>query len=219
MGASLDPAMVLEAYRRGLFPMPLPDRHARSRRAIRPRTAPRPGWWSPSVGWWSPNPRGILPPGRFHLSRSLRRSMGRFNYSVDQAFADVVIGCADPTRPRGWIDDAMLDLYLKLHELGFAHSVEVWRPGETVLAGGLFGVEIGGLFAAESMFYRCTDASKAAVAYLVSALAARGTDGLLDIQWLTPHLTSLGAESVSRQRYLELLGEALELEPRLSRSR
>lgn len=211
MGRSLDPALVLEGYCRGLFPMPLHGQPTGRRRAAEHRS-------EPTVGWWSPNPRGILPSQSLRISRSLRRSSGGFRYTVDEAFEDVVIGCADPCRPHGWIDDAMLDLYLRLNELGFAHSVEVWLPGDKTLAGGLFGVEIGGLFAAESMFHRCTDASKAAVAYLVSALAARGSDHLLDVQWPTPHLTSLGAVSVSRRHYLELLEAALELDPALSRS-
>lgn len=212
VGRSLESTAVLEGYCRGLFPMPLPDQRAGWPRR---RAAERSD--EPTVGWWSPNPRGVLRLDRLHISRSLRRSMRGFNYSVDDAFAEVVRGCADPTRPHAWIDDAMLDLYLRLHQLGFAHSVEVWRPDDPTLAGGLFGVEIGGLFAAESMFHRRTDASKAAVAHLVSNLVADGADRLVDVQWLTPHLASLGAVSVSRPRYLELLGDALELEPRFVR--
>lgn len=210
VGSALTPGIVLAGYCRGLFPMPLehPLHGQPGRRAT-----------EPVFGWWSPNPRAVLPLDLFHASRSLRRSMGRFAYSVDEAFADVVLGCADPSRPHGWIDDAMVDLYLRLHVLGFAHSVEVWEPGAAEPAGGVFGVEIGGFFAAESMFHRSTDASKAALAHLVSLLAGRGTDGVLDVQWLTGHLSSLGAVSVPRQHYLTLLGPALELDPVFSRSR
>lgn len=207
VGTSLGIDLVLAGYRAGLFPMPF---------GVPGSTALR---GQARIGWWSPNPRGILPPGGLRVTRSLRRSVGRFRYSIDTAFETVVRGCANPERPHGWIDVAMLDLYLRLHESGFAHSIEVWQPGRDELAGGLFGVEIGGLFAAESMFHRCTDSSKAAVVELVSQLAGTSDEHLIDVQWLTPHLASLGAVAVPRPRYVELLDEALTLEPAFNRTR
>src|SRR6478672_5812051 len=160
--------------------------------------------WEGRIGWFSPDPRGILPPERFVVSRSLRRTRRRFEIRVDTAFGEVVDGCADPRRPHGWITPEIRAAYVRLHELGWAHSVEAWdREG---LAGGLYGVAIGRLFAAESMFHRRTDASKAALGWLCERL---GPGALLDVQWLTPHLASLGAVEVSREDYLGRLQEAL----------
>lgn len=178
----LDPDTLLSAYCQGLFPMPYDRR----------------------IGWFSPDPRGILPPERFVVSRSLRRTRRRFAIRVDTAFAAVVEGCADPRRPHGWITAEIRDAYVALHELGWAHSVEAWD--DEGLAGGLYGVAIGRLFAAESMFHRRTDASKAALAALCERL---GPGALLDVQWLTPHLASLGAIEIPRAEYLERLQRAL----------
>ncbi|HUF85470.1 MAG TPA: leucyl/phenylalanyl-tRNA--protein transferase [Acidimicrobiia bacterium] len=186
IGADLEPGTLLAAYRTGLFPMRLG------------RDGP--------VGWWSPDPRGIIPLDGLHVSRSLRRSLGKFETSVDRAFEDVMRGCADERRPGGWIDESFVAAYTRLHELGWAHSVESWT-GEGVLAGGVYGVAIGGLFAAESMFHRATDAGKVALVRLVDWLRSRGAQ-LLDVQWATPHLASLGAIEMPRTRYLELLAEA-----------
>ena len=187
VGADLEPGTLLAAYRSGLFPM-------------------RVGRGGP-VAWWSPDPRGILPLDGFRQSRSLRRSRRRFAISVDHAFEDVMRACADPRRPHGWIDDDFVDAYTTLHRLGWAHSVEAWTA-DGVLAGGVYGVAIGGLFAAESMFHRVADAGKAALAALVELL--RDGDGsLLDVQWNTPHLASLGAVDVPRGKYLDLLDGAL----------
>lgn len=189
MGADLEPGTVLAAYRAGLFPMPL----------RRPRT----------VAWWSPDPRGIVPLDGLKISRSLRRSCARFEVRVDTAFDEVIDACADPSRPHGWIDGSIMAAYRRLHRLGWAHSVETWTP-EGELAGGLYGIAIGGLFAGESMFHRATDASKVALVGLVERLGERGTAGrLLDVQWTTDHLVSLGAVDVPRDRYLALLPEAL----------
>ena len=185
VGADLEPGTLLAAYRQGLFPMRLGRRGP--------------------IGWWSPDPRGIIPLDGLRVSRSLRRSCGRFDTTVDRAFPDVIRGCADRRRPGGWIDDSFLEAYTRLHELGWAHSVEAWADGE--LVGGVYGVAIGGLFAAESMFHRVTDAGKVALVALVELLRAGGAT-LLDVQWVTPHLASLGAIEVSRARYLELLAEA-----------
>ncbi|MFT4082199.1 MAG: leucyl/phenylalanyl-tRNA--protein transferase [Nocardioides sp.] len=191
MGADLAPGTLLAAYRHGIFPMP----------GERPR--------DPLV-WFSPVRRGILPHGGLRVSRSLRRSARDFEIRIDTAFDAVVAGCADPRRPMGWIDDRFRAAYGELHRLGWAHSVEAWRDGR--LAGGLYGLGIGGLFAGESMFHRETDASKVALMGLVGVL---GDDSgrLLDVQWATSHLRSLGVVEVDRHDYLDLLDEALRLPP------
>jgi leucyl/phenylalanyl-tRNA---protein transferase len=185
-GADLEVGTLLAAYRCGLFPMPL----------------------SNDLAWWSPNPRAIIPLDGLVVSRSLRRSCRRFNLTVDAAFDAVMTCCADPHRPGGWITRRMRAAYHRLFELGWAHSVEAWS-NEGTLAGGLYGVAIGGFFAGESMFHRHTDASKVALVGLVQVLRAAG-GRLLDVQWPTPHLASLGAVEVPRGRYLELLAEALQ---------
>ena len=161
------------------------------------------------IGWWSPDPRGVIPLDGLHVSRSLRRSCGHFDVRIDTSFADVIRGCADPTRPSGWIDQAFIAAYTHLHDLGWAHSVEAWTQGdEPELAGGVYGVAIGGLFAAESMFHRVRDAGKVALVGLVEALR-NGGGTLLDVQWLTPHLASLGAIEIPRTEYLTLVRDAI----------
>jgi leucyl/phenylalanyl-tRNA--protein transferase len=160
-----------------------------------------------TLAWWSPDPRGIIPLDGLRVSRSLRRSCGRYEVRVDTAFDEVIAACADPRRPHGWIDDAVLGAYRRLHGLGWAHSVEAWTPdGE--LAGGLYGIAIGGLFAGESMFHRRTDASKVALVRLVELLTEGGAS-LLDVQWTTPHLVSLGAIDIPRAEYLARLAAAI----------
>jgi len=191
VGADLEPGTLLAAYRQGLFPMPLGRRGP--------------------MGWWSPDPRGVIPLDGVRVSRSLRRSIRRFEVRVDTAFAEVVHACADPRRPHGWIDPRIHAAYERLHELGWAHSVETWTP-EGELAGGLYGVAIGGLFAGESMFHRRTDASKVALVALVD----RWRDGggtLVDVQWATEHLRTLGAVEIPRERYLELVATAVARPP------
>lgn len=189
VGADLEPGTLLAAYRSGLFPMPVDGG---------------------VLAWWSPDPRGVLPLDGLRVSRSLRQAAPRFDVTVDRDFPAVIRACADPSRPHGWINQPVVDAYTRLHELGWAHSVEVWADGE--LAGGLYGVAVGGLFAGESMFHRGRDASKVALLHLVELLRADGEpDRLLDVQWTTPHLVSLGAVDVPRRRYLELLGAALAL--------
>ncbi|PPK95306.1 leucyl/phenylalanyl-tRNA--protein transferase [Kineococcus xinjiangensis] len=190
-GGDLRPATLLAAYRAGYFPMGL------GRRGRGP------------VGWWSPDPRGVLRPERLHVSRSLRRSLRRFEVRVDTAFEDVVAGCADPGRPGAWITPAVAAAYARLHHLGWAHSVETWEDGE--LVGGLYGVALGGLFAAESKFHRTTDASKAAVVALAGLMADGVRGRLVDVQWRTDHLATLGVEEVARVDYLAALGPALAL--------
>ncbi len=188
VGADLEPATLLHAYRCGLFPMPI----GKSRREL--------------LAWWSPDPRGIIPLDGLRVSRSLRRACGHFEVRTDTAFEAVIDACADPSRDGTWISPAIRRAYLRLHRLGWAHSVEAWGPDG--LAGGLYGVAVGGLFAGESMFHRVTDASKVALVGLVGQLRSGG-GALLDVQWTTPHLASLGAVDVPRARYLELLADAV----------
>lgn len=189
VGADLEPGTLLAAYRQGLFPMPVG------------RTGP--------IGWWSPDPRGVLPLEELRVSRSLRRSCRRYEVRVDTAFDQVIEACAEPDRPHGWISPEVLVAYQRLHDLGWAHSVETW-DGDT-LVGGLYGVAVGGLFAGESMFHRATDASKVALVHLVGELAADGDPRrLLDVQWSTPHLASLGVVDRPRPQYLTDLAVALE---------
>lgn len=186
-GGDLEPGTVLAAYRRGIFP------------------------WPESTGrlfWWSPDPRAILPLDGFHESRSLRRlrRARRFAITCDRACAQVIAGCAE--RAEGtWITPAMARAYVRLHELGWVHSVEVWSS-EGALAGGVYGVAVGGLFAAESMFHRVRDASKVALAELVARVRAHGFQ-LLDAQLRTEHLASLGVVEIPRADYLGLLARAL----------
>lgn len=191
VGADLEPGTLLAAYRAGLFPMGL-GRHGRG-----------------PIGWWSPDPRGVLPLTGLKVSRSLRRSCPRFEIRLNSAFEPVVTACADPGRPGRWITARVAEAYRRLHALGWAHSVECWRDGR--LAGGLYGVAVGGLFAGESMFHRETDASKVALVALVELLRdAPGDARLLDLQWCTPHLASLGAVDIPRSGYLARLVDALE---------
>lgn len=188
LGADLEPGTVLAAYRLGLFPMPVEGQ----------------------LGWWSPVRRGVLPLDGLRVSRSLRQAVRRYDVRVDTAFADVIDGCADPNRPDGWIDADVRCAYLELHRLGWAHSVETWHDGE--LVGGLYGLAIGGLFAGESMFSRARDASKVALVTLVDLLADEHADRrVLDTQWRTEHLGSLGVVEIPRREYLRLLADALPL--------
>ena len=188
IGADLEPSTLMAAYRTGLFPMRLGGR-------------------SGPLGWWSPDPRGVMPLDGFKVSRSLRRHRRHFSVSVDRQFGAVMMGCADVRRPHGWIDDSFLDAYDRLHALGIAHSVEVWTP-DGQLAGGLYGVRIGGFFAGESMFHRVTDASKVALWATCELLRLDGAR-LFDVQWTTEHLVSLGAVDVARSQYLALLADAV----------
>ncbi|WP_347882172.1 leucyl/phenylalanyl-tRNA--protein transferase [Nocardioides sp. CER19] len=191
LGADLEPGTLLAAYRRGLFPMPGDRRQ------------------DPLL-WFCPVRRGVLPLDGLKVSKSLRRSARDFEVRVDTAFDEVVTACADPSRPQGWIDERIRTAYGDLHRLGWAHSVEAWRDGR--LAGGLYGVAVGGLFAGESMFHRETDASKVALLGLVSLLRDEHADRrLLDVQWSTPHLASLGVVEIERSDYLARLHETLAL--------
>ncbi len=189
VGADLEPGTLLAAYRQGLFPMPSGE----------PGDPPH---------WYSPVHRGVLPPAELVVSRSLRRSVRDFEIRIDSAFLDVVRACAEPRRTGAWIDEDIEAAYVRLHELGWAHSVEAWRGGR--LAGGLYGVAIGGLFAGESMFHRETDASKVALVGLVRLLSdEHAARRLVDVQWRTPHLATLGVEEVPRAAYARRLAELL----------
>ncbi len=172
------------------------------------------------VVWWSPDPRAVVVPSQAHLSHSLRRVRKAFEIRVDTAFAEVVAACAE--RAPGefvWITDEVRAAYEALHHLGWAHSVEAWAPaedGRPELAGGLYGIAIGGAFFGESMFHRRRDASKVAFAGLIDLVSGPGPDAterLIDCQWLTPHMTSLGAIEIARDEYLERLSKALALPP------
>ncbi len=193
VGADLAPGTLLAAYRRGLFPMRLRP-HGR-------------------IGWWSPDPRGVIPLDGFRTTRSLARSARRYTVTVDRAFAAVIRGCADRRRLHGWIDRAFVEAYTELHHLGWVHSVEAWTD-DGRLAGGTYGVASGGLVAAESMFRALvvgpasTDAGKVAVAALVELLAAGGAT-VLDVQWATDHLRTLGAVDVPRPEYLVRVRDAV----------
>lgn len=188
LGADLEPGTVLAAYRIGLFPMPVDGQ----------------------LGWWSPVARGVLPVRGMRVTRSLRQSAAHFEIRVDTAFEEVLAGCADPRRDGGWIDEGIAAAYVELHRLGWAHSVEAWRDG--VLAGGLYGLAIGGLFAGESMFSRERDASKVALRALLALLDDEHAERrLVDTQWRTEHLGTLGVVEIERGAYLDRLATALAL--------
>jgi leucyl/phenylalanyl-tRNA---protein transferase len=189
LGGDLQPSTLIDAYRRGIFPM---------------EATQLPG----VLAWWSPDPRGILPLDRLRVTRSMRQSARRYDVRVDTCFERVVRACAAMPREDGWINQAFITAYTKLHELGWAHSVEVFdRDGQ--LAGGLYGVRVDGLFAGESMFHRMRDASKVGLMALVDLMRRSGMQ-LLDVQWCTDHLASLGAVAVARQDYLGRLSDAVE---------
>ena len=187
MGGDLSPNRLLEAYRRGIFP-----------------------WYDESlpICWWSPDPRAIFELDCFHVSRRLRRTFrsGRFQITVDHAFSQVIRGCADRPEQGTWITSEMIDAYEALHRLGHAHSVEAWSDG--ALAGGIYGVALGGFFAGESMFSQARDASKVALVHLIDRLREQGFQ-LFDIQFLNDHTAKLGAVEIPRREYLVRLREAL----------
>jgi leucyl/phenylalanyl-tRNA--protein transferase len=175
------------------------------------------GWFPMAVGegdirWFSPDPRGIIPLDAFHTSRRLARvvSRGAFRIEINRRFTDVIRACAlaerDPEDAGTWIDREIVDSYCALHAAGYAHSVEAWQ--DNTLAGGLYGVALGGAFFGESMFHHATDASKVALVALVERLRQRGFT-LLDTQWTTPHLEQFGAVEIPRGRYLKMLAKAL----------
>ena len=189
IGADLEPDTVLYAYAHGMFPMYV-DKKSRM------------------LGWWSPLERGVIPLDGFRITRSLRSSAQDFVCTVNVAFGHVMQECATARTDGNWINQEFIDAYTTLHQLGHAHSVEVWnKKGE--LVGGLYGLRINGFFAGESMFHRESDASKVALMYLVDLMNLDGMQ-LLDTQWNTDHLASLGCTSVARADYLALLAAAIQ---------
>ncbi|HEY1771121.1 MAG TPA: leucyl/phenylalanyl-tRNA--protein transferase [Chthoniobacterales bacterium] len=183
----IEPDILLRGYRLGIFPMAMPN---------------------DEIGWFSPDPRTILPLDHFHIPHGLRRERRKQNFEIriNHSFAEVMRACA--ARDETWINREIRESYVRLHEIGCAHSVEAWLPNE--LVGGLYGVAIGGAFFGESMFHRATGASKIALWALVERLRARGFT-LLDLQWLTPHLAQFGAREIPRPLYLHLLNGAVDL--------
>lgn len=184
----IEPDLLLQAYRLGVFPMAMEN---------------------DEIGWFSPDPRTILPLDGFHVPHGLRRERGRQNFEIriDTSFERVMRACA--ARSETWINQEIVESYVRLHELGFAHSVEAWSSANG-LAGGLYGVAIGGAFFGESMFHYATGASKIALWALVERLREREFT-LLDTQWLTPHLVQFGAREIPRALYLHLLQAAVDL--------
>jgi leucyl/phenylalanyl-tRNA--protein transferase len=188
VGGDVEPGTIIGAYRRGIFPMEVTE---------------LPG----VLAWWSPDPRGILPLDGLRVTRSMRQSARRYEIRVDTCFSRVIRACADPSRNDGWISEDIIAAYTRLHELGWAHSVEAFdRDGQ--LAGGLYGVRVDGLFGGESMFHLKRDASKVALMALVDLMRTSGM-ALLDVQWCTDHLTSLGAVAIAREEYLARLADAV----------
>lgn len=183
-------ATLLGRYRTGYFPMAV----------------------SGGIGWFSPDRRGVIPLDRFRVPRRMARFLrqGRFRCTVNRSFRDVILACASRVDTRGnWIDEEIFESYCALHHAGHAHSVEVWD--EDRLAGGLYGVSLRGAFFGESMFHQVRDTSKVALCVLVDRLCDRGF-GLLDLQWVTPHLRQFGAVEISRSRYLDQLAESMQLD-------
>lgn len=193
VGEDLTTTTLLAAYRVGFFPWPAGRR----------------------VWWWSPDPRAVLPLDGLHVPRSLVRTLrrGEFHCTLDRAFADVVAGCADRPGEGTWITPAMQRAYTRLHQLGHAHSIEVWNRSDR-LAGGLYGVAIGAAFSGESMFHRVRDASKVALVETVSRLRAGGF-ALFDVQQDTPHLQHFGAVPLPRDHFLGQLADARERDAEL----
>ncbi len=183
----IEKALLVQAYRQGIFPMAMDDGE---------------------IGWFSPDPRGILPLEAMHVPSRLARVIrsGRFEVVIDRDFEAVMRACAADREEGTWISEDIIESYVALHRAGLAHSVEAWRNGR--LAGGLYGVHLGGAFFGESMFHVETDASKVALAALVTRMRDRGFS-LLDIQWVTPHLAQFGAIEIPRSEYLARLARAL----------
>jgi leucyl/phenylalanyl-tRNA---protein transferase len=187
VGGDLEPGTLLAAYRAGMFPMPVRGRGP--------------------VAWWSPDPRGVLPLDGLRVTRSLRQACRKFDVRIDTAFEAVIDACRDPGRDGAWITPEIRGAYIRMHQMGWAHSVEAWSTDGS-LAGGLYGIAIGGFFAGESMFHHQRDASKVALVGLVERLRAGGAL-LLDVQWTTEHLESLGAIDLPRRDYLARLRAAV----------
>ncbi|GAB4322999.1 MAG: leucyl/phenylalanyl-tRNA--protein transferase [Dehalococcoidia bacterium] len=188
MGADLSPSTIVAAYRQGMFPWP----HG-----------------GDDLLWWSPDPRGVLFPERIRVTRRLARTIrqGRFRITLDAAFEQVIHSCS--RRDEGtWITPGITEAYVRLHQLGWAHSFEAWDDGGR-LAGGLYGLHVGGMFGAESMFHRARDASKVAMVAMAQHCARVGI-AFVDVQLVTPHLARMGCEEVPREAYLDMLGRVVD---------
>ena len=186
MANMIPPELLLDFYRKGIFPMAVDG----------------------EVRLFSPNPRGIIPLDGFRIPHGTRKTLKdpAWELKLNTAFREVMLGCAE--RDETWIDEGIFQSYTALHDLGHAHSIEIWRDGS--LAGGLYGVQIGGVFFGESMFHRVPGASKVAICRLVEMMRAGGFL-LLDTQWVTSHLEKFGAKEIARSEYLDLLNAALEI--------
>ena len=196
-GSNWDPKTLVAAYSVGLFPMPYEIDGQES-----------------AIGWWSPSSRAIFHPGDIHVSRSLKIARRKFKVTVDCDFEAVIRACGNPDRESGWINDQVVSAFVTLHHLGIAHSIEVWdRDGK--LAGGLYGLELGGVFAGESMFHAATNASKVALAHL-GELLNDGSGRVIDTQWMTSHLESMGAKPIERGEYCGNLPKLLDIPPLIS---
>ena len=196
-GSSWDPEVLLTAYRTGLFPMPYEIDGQES-----------------AIGWWSPEPRAVFYPDEIHISNSMKSAMKKFTVTVDVAFEAVIRACGNPERESGWINEDVVSAFTSLHRIGVAHSIEVWDL-DGQLAGGLYGLELGGLFAGESMFHSTTNASKVALIHL-AGLLNDGLGRVIDTQWMTDHLKSMGAKPINRMEYCRNLPKLLEIAPILS---
>jgi leucyl/phenylalanyl-tRNA--protein transferase len=184
MANMIPPELLLDFYRKGIFPMAVDG----------------------EMRLFSPNPRGIIPLDEFRIPHGTRKTLKdpAWQLKLNTAFHEVILGCAE--RDETWIDEGIFQSYTALHDLGHAHSIEIWRDG--LLAGGLYGVQIGGVFFGESMFHRVPGASKVAICRLVEMMRAGGFL-LLDTQWVTSHLEKFGAKEIARSEYLHLLNAAL----------
>ena len=196
-GSTWDPEILLTAYRTGLFPMPYEIDGQES-----------------AIGWWSPEPRAVFYPDEIHISKSMKSAMKKFQVTVDENFEAVIRACGNPERESGWINENVVSAFTALHRIGFAHSIEVWDL-DGKLAGGLYGLELGGLFAGESMFHSTTNASKVALIHL-AGLLNDGLGRVIDTQWMTDHLKSMGARPINRKDYSQNLPKLLEIAPILS---
>lgn len=197
-GSNWDSETLISAYRTGLFPMPYEIEGNAS-----------------AIGWWSPKSRAIFYPNQIHVSASLKSAAKKFSVTVNQDFAAVIRACANPERESGWINEDVISAFTMLHQIGVAHSIEVWDSKDR-LAGGLYGLELGGVFAGESMFHVSNNASKVALIHL-GQLLNDGSERLIDTQWMTSHLESMGGKPMDREEYCRLLPRLLEIAPILSK--
>jgi len=197
-GSNWEPETLLTAYRTGLFPMPYEIDGDES-----------------AIGWWSPQSRAIFHPDQIYISTSMKSAMKKFEVTVDQDFEAVMRGCGNPERESGWINQDVISAFMSLHEMGVAHSIEVW-DSQGSLAGGLYGLELGGIFAGESMFHVTKNASKVALVHL-GKLLDDGKGRIIDTQWMTSHLESMGAKALSRRDYCQKLPNLLTIPPVISK--